>query len=101
MSRFNFLHFFRSLQLLRCAAITIFELDRHLSDETTENSGKGISEKLSHSEIAIVRILSDLLSGMLNAFLMPVYTLKQVPPTSLYNIFLETLSVLIGASSCQ
>jgi hypothetical protein len=96
------------LQLIRFVAITIFELDRHLSDETI--SRKEISEKMSPQEIAkmsqqqiakmspqeiakmsqqqiakmspqeiaIVRLLSDLLAGMLNAFLLPVYTVKQV-----------------------
>lgn len=80
------------MQLIRFVAITIFELDRHLSDETI--SRKETSEKMSPleiakmsqqqiakmspQEIAIVRLLSDLLAGMLNAFLLPVYTVKQV-----------------------
>jgi hypothetical protein len=67
--------------LLRCVTITIFELDRHLCDDFVGNQKpetSGISENLSDPEIAIVRILSDVLAGMLNALLMPVYTMKQV-----------------------
>jgi hypothetical protein len=54
--------------LVRCVAITTFELDRHFAD--------GV-DQLSPREVACVRLLSDLLAGMLNAFLMPVYTVKQ------------------------
>ncbi len=58
--------------------ITIFELDRHLVDGDSSSADNDVCEKMSPEEIGIVRLLSDLLAGMLNAFLLPVYTVKQV-----------------------
>jgi len=58
--------------------ITIFELDRHLVDGDILSPDNDVCEKMSPEEIGIVRLLSDLLAGMLNAFLLPVYTVKQV-----------------------
>ena len=74
-------------QLIRCVTIAIFELDRHLADSDVAISPDEISEKMSPEEIGIVRLLSDLLAGMLNAFLLPVYTVKQVRYNANYHKF--------------
>ena len=71
-----------TLQLLQMTVITIFQINRVsvLSDEASDkytNGNATTSETLSTEEIIIRKLLAESMAGMLNAFLLPVYTLMQ------------------------
>ena len=72
-----------TLQLLQMTVVTIFQINRVsvFAEETSlksyTNENPTISDTLSIEEIIIKKLLSESMAGMLNAFLLPVYTLMQ------------------------